>query len=174
MLPASTAEKFLFEFLTRIIAYILFMPVIFWTVANIEGNVIRHFIPTSENFYYKFPFTTYFRIFSHTTAIEGWNKFGGLQIGLFSFIVVFTGASHFLKSPLVKTMFTFSVVLIGFSLFSYLLYKGLNLTKDNLSYEGFFSVRTRDGAAVVVSLLLVALNIALLAIAWFSLKEKEV
>ena len=173
MLPASTAEKFIFEFLTRIIAYFLIMPVIFWIVANIEGTIIHHYMPVSENFYYKFPFATYFKIFSHTTASEGWNNFGGLQIGLFAFLAVFAGASHFSKSPLIKTIFTFSISLIGFSLLSYLLYKGLNLNEDILSNEGVFFVKTKNTAAVVVSLLFAAVNIVLLAIAWFSLKEKE-
>ncbi len=170
MLPASTSEKFIFEFLTRIIAFGVVMPILFWIVANLEGTFIRHYIPVSDSFYSKFPFSTYFRIFSHTTKVGGWYNFGNMQIGLFVLMAAFAGASYFSRSPLLKTLFTLSVTLIGLSLVTYLLYKGLNLNENNLSYESLPFVKNKEQGAVFEALLLTAINLALFSIAWFSLK----
>ena len=56
-----------------------------------------------------------------------WGVFGTGQAILFVFTAAFTGASHFSRSPLIKTLFTFSTIVAGYFLFSFLLYRGLNL-----------------------------------------------
>lgn len=173
MLPASNFEKFIFEFLTRIIAFILFMPFIFWMTANIEGAIVHRFIPESIGFYYRFPFETFLKTFNHKDTLEGWHKFSNIQTGLFVFVAAFAGASYFSKSPLMKTIFMFLIIFGGFSLFTYLLYKGLNLNENNLSIERIPFIKSRDQGAVFTALLITTVNLALLSIAWFSLKEKE-
>ena len=173
MLPVSAFEKFIFEFLTRIIAFIVFMPVLFWMVANLEGAIIHHYVPGSDSFYYKFPLSTYFALFTHEDSLQGLIKFGKIQTGLFAFIAAFAGASHFSKSPLMKTLFTFLIILIGFSLFIYLLYKGLNLNENSFSVEKILFFKNKDEAVPFFALSVMTVNLALLSIAWFSLKEKE-
>ncbi|HNW56951.1 MAG TPA: hypothetical protein PKM69_04205, partial [Bacteroidales bacterium] len=41
MFPSSTLEKYLLEFITRIIAFVVLMPLLFWIAANIEGAFIH-------------------------------------------------------------------------------------------------------------------------------------
>lgn len=54
-LPISASEKFIFELLTRIVLFILFMPMLFWVISNIEGRIMHYYIPEFIN--YKFSFS---------------------------------------------------------------------------------------------------------------------
>jgi hypothetical protein len=170
MLPVSTLEKFTFEFLTRIVAFILFMPLLFLIVANLEGIIVHHFVP--ELTYYKFSFGTAWKDLNNH-QVKGWIMFGYIQTALFAFIVAFTGASYFSKAPLMKTIFTFSIVQVTGILFIYLLSKGLNLKGNDLSGQNILFIKNEADAVVFYALSALAVNLTLLSIAWFSLKEKE-
>jgi len=172
MLPASTSEKYVFELLTRIVTFILFMPLLFWVVANLEGNVVHHYEPRLIN--YKFSFAQAWTEFTKNAPIQGWSKLAFIQGALFVFIAAFTGASHFSKSPLVKTLFTFSIIVGGYALFTYLLIKGLNLKEYQPSNHRILFMNDRNQAITFFAIAGTVVNLSLLAIAWFRLKEKEV
>lgn len=171
-LPVSTSEKYIFELLTRVIGFILLMPLLFWIVANIEGSIVHYYEPSFIN--YKFSFNHVFTELNNSKPIPGWNKLAIIQSGLFVFIAVFTGASHFKKSPLVKTLFAVSVVIIGYLLFIYLLYKGLNINKYSTSNNRVLFIKSEEEAIAFYSLAATVVNLSLLAIAWFRIKEKEI
>lgn len=168
MLPATASEKFVFEFLSRIVLYILLMPLLFWIIANLEGAVVHYFIPEMTNYTFSF-------IGLNKTHIEneGWISYAIVQGMLFVFISCFTGASHFTKSPLVKTLFTFPVLIAGFGLFIFLLIKGLNLEGIHVENNRMFFIKNERDGMVFLAILATMINLSLLAIAWFRLKEKE-
>ena len=168
MLPVSASEKFVFEFLTRVVLFIILMPLLFWMVANFEGTIVHYFVPDLIN--YKFSFSG-----SNHTLIdnEGWISYVIAQGFLFIFVACFTGASHFTKSPLMKTMFTISLIAIGYGLFTLLLLKGLNLKAFHIGNKGIFFIRDKHDGLVFLAILETVINLSLLAIAWFRLKEKE-
>ena len=169
MLPASASEKFLFEFVNRIIVFILLMPLLFWVIANIEGSVVHYFVPELKN--YTFSFGQAFSEISKQPEFNFWAKFAILQGVLFVFITSFTGASYFSKSPLLKTMFAFSLIIAGYGLYVYLLIKGFDL--QGIRVENNFFIKDKDEAIVYMAIGATAINLCLLAIAWFKLKEKE-
>lgn len=171
MLPASTSEKFIFALLTRVVAFILFMPLLFWAVANIEGSLFHHFDPRLYN--YKFSFSQSIEELNMAMVRDfGWIVIG--QICLFVFIAAFAGASHFSKSPLVKTIFTFSLIVAGFLLFTYLIIKGLNLREYDIRENSGHLIDSKEEVKVFFEIATTAVNLSLLFITWFSLKEKEV
>ena len=172
MLPATNGEKFVFEILSRIFAFIILMPLIFWIVANLEGALVHSFFPKLVN--YKFSFYDGLMVIVKDGKFEFWVLILTIQGILFPFIALFTGASHFSKSPLLKTLLTFSIVVLGFFLFTYLLNVSLNL--DGLKPVGKDQIFFRDGQSVyrLLSISMLIINMTFLAIAWFSLKEKEV
>lgn len=172
MLPVSLTEKFVFELLNRIVVFIFLMPVFFWLVANIEGMVVHSFIPEFIN--YKFSYGDIFTEMDNQGKIDGWTKVIFVQGVLFVFITAFTGACHFSKSPLLKTMFTISIIAAGYALFTYLLAKGLNLREYHPANDRILFVDTKNSALVTVAVLSTMVNLCLLTIAWFGLKEKEV
>jgi hypothetical protein len=168
MLPASASEKYIFEFLMRVVLYIILMPLLFWIVANFEGVVVHSFVPDLVN--YKFSFSG----LNHTHIDnEGWISYAAAQGFLFIFIACFTGASHFAKSPLMKTMFTVSMIAIGYGLFTFLLLKGLNLESFHVESKRIFFIKDKHDGLVFLAILETVINLSLLAIAWFRLKEKE-
>lgn len=171
MLPSSASEKFIFEFLTRIVAFILFIPLLFWGVANLEGAIVHHYVPRLIN--YKFSFGQGLTEFIIKRKINGWDIFAIIQGCLFVFITTFTGACHFSKSPRVKTLFTLSVIIGGYALLAYLLFKGLNLKDYNPSYGKIFP-KNNEEFITTFSIAASVVNLSLLAIAWFGFKEKEV
>lgn len=170
-LPVSTSEKFIFELLTRIVGFIILMPLLYWIIANVEGSIIHYYFPSLAN--YKFSFHQAFTE-SSNKQVTGWVILSSIQSCLFVFIAVFTGASHFQKSPLVKTLFTFSAIVIGYLLFIYLLFKGLNLESHVPSNGGVLFIRSKEGAIAFFAIAATVVNLSLLAIAWFRLKEREV
>jgi hypothetical protein len=172
MLPASTSEKFIFELLIRIVTFILLLPPLFWVIANLEGAVVHHYKPEFIN--YKFSYARGYDKFTNNMAIHGWTKIAFIQGSLFIFFAVFTGASHFSKSPLVKTLFTLSIITSGFVLYTYLLYKGLNIKEHSYTIERILFIKSKNGLAVFCAVALTVINLSLLMITWFRLKEKEV
>jgi len=168
MLPASASEKYIFEFLVRVVLYIILMPLLFWLVANFEGAVVHYFVPELTN--HSFPF-----IKQNSIHIEniGWQDLAKLQAFLLVFVVCFTGASHFTKSPLMKTLFTISLIAMGYGLFTFLLLKGLNLESFHIESKRIFFIKNEHDGMVFLSILETVINLSLLAIAWFRLKEKE-
>jgi len=168
MLPVSASEKFIFEFLTRVVLFIILMPLIFWIVANLEGAAVHYFVPDLIN--YKFSFSG----FNHTPIDnEGWISYAIAQGFLLVFVVCFTGASHFTKSPLMKTMFTISMIAIGYGLFTLFLVKGLHLEAYQIQNKKVFFIENEHDGLVFLAILTTMINISLMAIAWFRLKEKE-
>ena len=171
MLPASSSEKFVFELLSRIVIYILFMPLVFWTVANLEGAIVHHFVPELTN--YRFSFID--PGFTNGSPIEneGWLAFAFVQGGLFVFIAAFTGASHFSKSPLLKTLFAITLIVAGYFIFIYLTFKGLSLNEFDADKNRIFAITNKKNALTAFSIAVTILNLCLLTIALFRLKEKE-
>ena len=169
MLPASASEKFLFEFVNRIIVFILVMPLLFWLIANLEGSVVHYFVPELKN--YTFSFGEAFSEISKQPEFNFWAKFAIIQGVLFVFITSFTGASYFSKSPLLKTMFAFSLIIAGYGFYVYLLIKGFDL--QGIHVENNFFIKDKDEAIVYLAIGATAINLCLLAMSWFKLKEKE-
>ena len=172
MLPASSTEKFVFELLSRIVVFIFLMPVFFWLVANLEGIIVHSFVPELTN--YKFSFAKALSDMADHGNMEGWSELLFVQGILFVLIASFTGASHFSKSPLLKTMFTFTLVLAGYGLFTYLLVRGLHLREFHPVNDRILFVDSKNSALATFAVLSTLVNLCLLTIAWFGLKEKEV
>ena len=174
MLPASATEKFVFEFLSRIVVFILIMPLYFWLIANFEGLVVHSFVPELTN--YKFSFGMLGNGFLSVVKdgrFEFWAMILVIQVVLFVFIAPFAGASHFSKSPLLKTLFVFSLIIAGYGFSVYLLIKGLNLEGMHPVNDRVLFMHNTDGALMFFGILSTAINLSLLSIAYFRLKEKE-
>ena len=172
MLPASSTEKFVFELLSRIVVFIFLMPVFFWLVANLEGMIVHSFVPELTN--YKFSFGEAYSNMADHGKMEEWSELIFAQGILFVLIASFTGASHFSKSPLLKTMFTFTLILAGYGLFTYFLVRGLHLREFHPANDRILFVDSKNSAITTFAVLSTLVNFCLLTIAWFRLKEKEV
>ena len=172
LLPASTTEKYIFEFLSRIVLFIVLMPMAYWLIANIEGTIMHHYRPDFLN--YKFSLAKALSFSTYKAGISAWTRLAITQGWLFVFIATFTGASYFSKSPMVKTLFTMSVISLGYALYTYLLFKGMNIKGYVLDNDRLLFIHNKNEAMVFISLAITLVNLCLLAIAYFRLKEREV
>jgi hypothetical protein len=178
LLPASTLEKYVFEIVSRIILFMVIMPLLFWLIANLEGYFINRFVPFHPD--YQFSFVQAYEELTSSRVINNFSgdpflvKYGFIQLGLFVFIFSFGGASYFSKSPLLKTVFTFSILVLGYVLFGYLLYKGLNLKGYNSPDHKLLGMDTRTNPWIITSVAFTTFNLTFLTFSFFSLKEKEV
>jgi len=169
MLPSSSSEKYVFEILTRLVVFILLMPLLYWAVANIEGAIMHYYYPEFEH--YKFSFEEAYYKITNSDRNNYRLIFMVVQGGLFAFIFSFAGASYFSKSPLLKTLFTFSVIVAGYALLSILLFKSLNISEYQSGRNVFHM--DKDDALIFGAIGLTVINLSLLAVSWFNLKEKE-
>jgi hypothetical protein len=187
MLPATLPEKFVFEFLTRIVLFFVLMPLLFWGVVYIESGLIHQFVPDFEQFNVLNSSWNHgiFSVPSNGTSDSG--PFGSphnyytIQNMLLILLTTFTGASHFTKSPFLKTMLTVAIIYAGYGIFISLLVKGLNLNSLNSSFFHLLFFRNQNDAVAIqhdavffASLVLTVINLTLLSIAFFRLKEKEI
>lgn len=182
MLPATLSEKFVFEFVTRIILLILLMPLLFWVIVYLESGLVHHFAPDFDQFnvlnsswsFGNFNVSSRSGTFDSGT-VDGWTKYSSIQSILLLLLITFTGASHFTKSPLLKTMLTITIIYAAYGIFISLLVKGLDINSiEGRSFFNLIFLNNKHDAIVLASLLNTVINISLLAIAFFRLKEKEV
>jgi hypothetical protein len=111
MLPVTQTERYIFEFLTRILLFIVIIPPLFWVVANLEGAVVHQFAP--ELVHYRFSFGEAWLKFTSHGHLAGWTLFAVMQGWLFSLFLFFAGASHFSRMPFQKTWFSFGVLFLA-------------------------------------------------------------
>jgi hypothetical protein len=172
MLPASNAEKFLFELLTRIVLFLFLMPVCFWIVANLEGMILHSFVPEFVN--YKFSFGKAYSGLINAPKLTAWGELFMFQGILFVLIAPFTGAVHFSNSPLIKTLLTFFLVVAGLSLLNYILIQGLALYYFDPRANSILFMGTQKAGFAFLAIFSLIINVGLLFVAWFGFKEKEV
>jgi hypothetical protein len=171
MLPASRLEKFIFELLIRIVAFILLMPLLFWIVANIEGAMLHHFKPELAS--YTFSYSEGWAEFAKSWHADMWIKFGYSEAFLFFLIAGFTGGCYFSKSPLVKTIFIFLIIVCGYFFLIYLLVKGLKIDDYLPTGRTILPLHNKEQNAVFFAIASAVVNLTLLSVSWFRFKERE-
>lgn len=172
LLPSSTSEKYVFELVSRLLVFIILMPLLFWLVVKIEGAVVHRF--DSSFVSYQITLEEFINKLKPSDKVSHWENYTYVQMILFTFIFSFAGASHFSKSPLLKTLFTFSLLAGGYFLLIYLLYKGLNLRDYNPVDNSVLGMDVRHDSLMIVGLAFTAINLTFLAFTFFRLKEREV
>ena len=177
MLPASASEKYIFELLTRIVLFIIVVPFLFWAVANLEGQIVHLFVPTFKHYQCTFG-TLWSGLLNHDNLHNhgNWNGWGvmlAFQGVLFVFCAFFAGASHFEKSAFLKTLLTFLFLMAGFALYSYLISRLLGMNGMHPANDRVLFIHSKEAGIFYFALATALVNLCLLAIAWFKLKEKE-
>ena len=100
LIPNSTTEKYLYEVLFRIFAYILVFPILFWIGANLAGSIFNTFTLVHYDLDYN--------LFTPFKFIHKGMRYAEAEVSMYTFIlfiisIPFTGAVFFSKVPLLKT-----------------------------------------------------------------------
>ncbi len=168
--PASNFEKYLFEIINRIFVFIILVPLIYWIVYYIEGNMMHVINPSFE-------FHTYW-YFNHNMPapvdFDFWAKLLTVNLGLLIFFIPFTGASAFIKVPLIKTMFSIAVIVFIQAMIVYLMVKIVGPHEFAKVHEpAFLWIETKEGVIQFAAVYTLLINLAMLSVSYFKLKEKE-
>ena len=167
LIPNSITEKYLYEVLFRIFAYILVFPVLFWIGANLGGVIFNSFTITHYDLGYNL-FIPFKMIHENIGFTEG-------EVAMYTFVlfvisIPFTGAVYFSKVPLLKTAI-FLAILVGVSFFYGWVLDGiLHFTHS----RGFDPDISKETGTKYVTAIIVFSALVLHTSAFFRLKEREV
>jgi hypothetical protein len=172
MNPASLFEKFLWEFVGRILVFMVIVPVLYWAVYNLEGSVVQMFSPA-------FTFESQLSYFPPSDIHIGPERIECIyalmiSCSLLMFTIPFAGAATFDKNPLIKTLFSVAAIFF-FNLF--LVYFFLNILELRQYHQRSNRILFMANAGdVIITTLIVTIlmNAAFISVAFFKLKEKEV
>lgn len=168
MTPASTFEKFLFEFINRILLYLILFPIIYWTVTNLVTGIFHHY--NAEYINYKFGYGDLIDSAKWSTrelALAG-------SLGFLMFTLPFTGATYFQILPLLKTILIVALLVGIYFGISFLLFKGLHIQEYRLANGRLLFMYNADDGKLAGICAAILGNLVILAIGFFKIKEKEV
>jgi len=170
MIPASTLEKFAFEFISRIGLALIVLPVLFWCTFNLQGYVFAIFNPG--------PFGSIG--LQHTVILDVPEKYISLLYAviaggsLFALSLAFVGSAMFEKQPLVKTLFSVAVIVMLFVGYSYVVVEHLGVGRYNPPEEMVLIPNDEPEAMRSIALALFGGAIVMLLVTFRKLKEREV
>lgn len=170
MLPASLLEKFVFEFVSRIVIIIPTLPVLYWVTFHLQGYVFALFTdavfqPIGLAYLVKIDVPENYGVLIYTLVTAS---------ALLALVLAFTGASMFTKQPLVKTLFAVAVVVTFFSVYSYIVVTHFGVGRYNPPETMFLVPMSNPKALQLISIALVAAIVVMLYVAFRKLKEREV
>ena len=173
LLPVSTFEKFLLQFLIRIVAFITFFFLLFWLefkfTAAIYQSIEWKKTITIESFDLFAPFADLTRTLDLLAVL-----FGMFSIASF----LFMGAAYFKKYALFKSILSFGV-LIGIFLLTMVTCSHIFFPEK---LRSFFSIELPDykmyenlyNIQLFFYIIIMAASLFFLPTAYFKLKEKEI
>lgn len=170
MTPASVLEKFVFEFVNRIVIMLLLLPLLYWLTFNLQGFFFIMF--TDEQF----------NPIGLQSLLELDDVPAGYEFLIYSLItgsvffalsLAFTGAAMFTKQPLVKSLFAVALVITFFGLYSYIMIEHVGLGRYNPPEQMVLVPLDETKALGTVTVALFAATFVMLFVAYRKLKERE-
>jgi hypothetical protein len=169
MIPASTFEKFLYEFIERIVAFLFLFPIILYSFCNL-AIVIAVKI---KQFHYvgnvRFDHFSILNLVEMNKSGNNWAMFLGLMAGL---MLAFAGTLTFKKYPLIKMIVFVMLFISTIAGYLYLILEKMKLQHPWIENVGN-QIRYEQAIAVIITALL-ALILLTLSFSYFKLKEKEI
>lgn len=179
--PASSLERFVYEFLEKIVAFVVFYPPVFYLASNsaifirntmsLERTetveyVINGVVSKVQVFpYHYFSFNSFFESFPD----------GELKI-IFSaafllFSIAFAGAATFRKYPLVKTIVFCGALIATVAGYMYFIMEKLRLQRPWITDLG--DTWEKENAIAFACTILLLFGLIMLTYSYFKVKEKE-
>ncbi|MEQ9405661.1 MAG: hypothetical protein RIM99_18875 [Cyclobacteriaceae bacterium] len=170
-MPASSLEKFLFEFISRIGLALVMLPFFFWLTFNLQGFVFEmigkaDFDPIWFSSFYEMDISPIDEIF--------WLPFLIVFASLLTFVLPFTGGAIFSKQPLIKTLFSVAIIMAVFGIIIYIVLEPLGLSNYNVNNSLWLLPDEDESAIRFTAFLAIITNTVMLATAYLKIKEKEV
>jgi hypothetical protein len=169
--PASALEKFLLELISRIVLFIVMIPLLYWVIFNAEGYLLQvlssrfHFTPHSLA---EIPLIQV----PENSSIRYWAAVMPFALGLLIFTLPFAGTTVFMKYPLPKTLFSVAIIFF-FHLFLVYFFLEILDWASNGPKDGRILGMDGEGAIKFFTIYAMVANVVLLAASYYKLKERE-
>ncbi|MBN1767627.1 MAG: hypothetical protein JXR50_08270 [Prolixibacteraceae bacterium] len=177
MIPVTAFERLVYEFIEKIVAFIILFPPIFYLSSSMAVG-IRNFLSFASfgtthvevNGITTFPFEVI--SFDKLYANMEPGLFGMLfMLSVLGFVLAFAGAASFRKLPLIKTIVFVGLIFLTGIGYMYMLLEKLDLHNPWLAnFE--HNITAKQGFAFG-SLIFGLISLIALAYTYFKLKEKE-
>lgn len=168
MLPASALEKFLFEFVSRILIILLMLPLLFWITFHVQGYFFTMF---TEEIFKSVGIQYLVKIDDDVPGLIYCLISGGV---LFVLSLALTGSAMFTKQPLVKSLFAVAMLVMFFVGYSYIIVEHVGVGRFNPPDSMVLIPMDEEPALTFVTLALYAASAVMLFVAYCKLKEREV
>ncbi|MFY0600929.1 MAG: hypothetical protein JXR03_14740 [Cyclobacteriaceae bacterium] len=175
MLPTTVLEKFVFEFSARVGLYVLMFPLLFSIIYGIEGSIVASFYPDYSQVSVLDEASKIFGIISRQESV-GWIYLLTISLIFLPLITSLTGTTFFTKHPLLKTLFSVTILIFFHFALLYFFAEFLGWKKYNLPDDGSWVLPKRKGDPPYAAFAILAslANLVLLLVSYFKLKEREV
>jgi hypothetical protein len=174
MIPVSTFERLLYEFIEKIVAFMLLYPVIFYVASCMAVGIRNTFkfgtIHATINGVTTFPFETV--SFQQLNSNLEPGLFGMLfMLSVLAFVLALAGSATFRKLPLIKMIVFVGLLLLTGIGYFYMLFEKWNMKKSWI-VEFEHKVTAQQGFHIGVTVFAIICLIAM-SYTYFKLKEKE-
>lgn len=169
LLPVSAGEKFVAEFLFRVVLFSVAVPILFWLVYVFEHGLVSLFASNYVVSSADMPDFT-----DASNEVGGEIKIIVLMCSMFFsiYMIPFMGSTIFNKAPLIKILFCLAIIIFFNAFLIYFIVDVLELK----NYEPDGSILFIDEVSEAVTAgtwASVLINIGMIAVAFLKLKEKE-
>lgn len=164
MIPASTLEKFVYEFALKIVVFSILYPLLFQLMASIAVPLIEFIRP--DRTYIPFSFDPIIKPgeeFYFTALLMGY---------IFTISLAFAGASTFRRSPLIKTVLFVSIIILLIIGYLYFIVEELHLN-NGVEYALTNTFSEKSEAFSWFFFFLGISSLSSFTYAFFKLKERE-
>lgn len=168
MLPASTVEKFLFEFISRVGIILVTLPLLFWITFHLQGYFFALF---TDQIFESVGVQYLVKIDDDVPGLVYWLTSGGV---LFALSLAFTGSAMFTKQPLVKSLFAVAMIVMFFGGYSYIIVEYVGVGRYNPPDTMLLIPMEEETALTFFTIALFAASAVMLFVAYCKLKEREV
>ncbi len=168
MTPASTFEKFLYEFIERIVLFCILFPILLYLFGNLALEIVRG-IKQSMGDNFPSEYLSCQLLFEDVPS----KAIKMIVLGaLAAFSIAFAGTVVFRKLPLIKTIIFVGIVFLAVVGYCILIFEEMKLNFPWI--EPFFRGKSKEEVFSLFAVLLLILNLIILCYAFFKFKEKEV
>jgi hypothetical protein len=174
LIPVSAFERLLYEFLVKVIAFIILFPIIFYISSSLAVGISNTLhigtVSATLNGIETFPYKTISYAKLYNPMPQGFFSMI-CMLSVLVFVIAFAGAATFRKLPLIKTIVIIgSIIMTGITYF-YLLVQNSVLRNSWPKYlENTF---TQKQVFLLITLIFAFITLVALVYTYFKLKEKE-
>lgn len=171
MLPASSFEKYLLELLSRLIVLFIVVPILFWITFHFEGFIFQMFYSDAN-----FSVMELYRIpnMIPEDPASTWIKSLIAGLGMMGLLIAFTGAAHFERYPLVKTMVIVAVLFFSTMGILYVVIEKMGLSNYHPNDSLWLFPESGKQAVGFAAIAIWLVDLVLIASSFLKIKEREV